>query len=377
MSGHVGDLSLEQQKALNQLRNNVANILPQEELSDDYFLLRWLRARDFDLQKSEQMLRRNCRFRKEWKIEKLVKEDNIPELWRKYYPGGYIGNDKEGAPVFFVNFGRFDPKGMHNCFRPEELIKYSLSHTEEGMQRCREQSKLLGRRIEGVTVIQDLNELSLSNFHRPTIPHFIKVMQLFEDNYPEFLKRALIVNANYQQVLLEYVDRDTIPKALGGNLVDENGDPHCSAIVGHGGKIPESYYHSELVKSNERPLGDYSSVVIARADCLQLKYEIETPGTLIKWEFKTDHHNIAFGVIKLIENEDGTVEYYEVIPVTRRNCQLVAEEGDYVCEDPGTYILKFDNSFSWINSKNLQYIVEVLSPDENMMNRIGTNVRFP
>ena len=33
----------------------------------------------------------------------------------------------------------------------------------------------------------------------------------------------------------------------------------------------------------------------------------------IRWEFKTDHHNIAFGVIKVIENDDGTVEYYEVV----------------------------------------------------------------
>lgn len=32
-----------------------------------------------------------------------------------------------------------------------------------------------------------------------------------------------------------------------------------------------------------------------------------------RWEFKTDYHNIAFGVIKVIKNNDGTEENYEVV----------------------------------------------------------------
>ncbi|PNI97891.1 SEC14L4 isoform 1 [Pan troglodytes] len=58
MSGRVGDLSPQQQEALARFRENLQDLLPILPNADDYFLLRWLRARNFDLQKSEDMLRR-------------------------------------------------------------------------------------------------------------------------------------------------------------------------------------------------------------------------------------------------------------------------------------------------------------------------------
>ncbi|EDV21366.1 uncharacterized protein TRIADDRAFT_60317 [Trichoplax adhaerens] len=368
MSGHVGNLSLQQQEALNKFRLRFTNILPPEELDDDYFLLRWLRARDFNLQKSEEMLKKNCRFRKEWKIDRLVAEDNVPELWRTYYPGDYIGYDKDEAPIFLLNIGKFDVKGVFLSMKADEITKHALAVAEKGMQLCERQSKKLGKRIEGVTVIEDMAGMPMTGFYKPAIAHFTKVLGMFEDNYPEFMKHAFIINADHLQILEQYVDKDFIPKALGGNLTDENGDPHCSAIVGSGGNVPRSLYRSELIKESARPLDDYSSVVIARGDSLKLNYNIETSGALLKWEFKTDYYNIGFGVIKVFRNDDGSEENYEVIPVIRRNCQIVIEEGSYLCEDPGTYILHFDNSFSWITSKKLYYIIEVLPPDEAVPN---------
>ncbi|EDV21367.1 uncharacterized protein TRIADDRAFT_60318 [Trichoplax adhaerens] len=341
MSGCVGNLSAQQEETLNTFRSKFTDILPSEELNDDYFLLRWLRARNFDLQKSEQMLKQHCRFRKEWKIDKLVAEDDLPEFWRNYYPGNYIGYDKDGAPLFYVNVGKFDVKGLYLSLKSEELTKYTLAVPEKGMQLCAEQSK--------------------------------KVLGILEDNYPEFMKHVFVVNANYAQVLMEYVDKDVIPKAVGGNLVDENGDPNCIAMIGHGGEVPISYYRSELLKESAHPLEDFTSVVIARGDSLKLNYDIEDSGTLLKWEFKTEYRNIGFGVIKVIKSDDGSEENYEVIPVMRRNCQIVLEEGSYLCEDPGTYILHFDNSFSWIRSKNLHYIIEVVPADKTMPEKLDTD----
>jgi hypothetical protein len=58
MSGYVGDLSAKQERALAQFRQRVADISElQSHIHDDHYLSRWLRARNFDVSKSEKMIR--------------------------------------------------------------------------------------------------------------------------------------------------------------------------------------------------------------------------------------------------------------------------------------------------------------------------------
>ena len=59
MSGHVGDLSATQEEALRQFREAVAEI-PNKPEDDDYYYLRWLRARNFNVKKAEEMFRNVC-----------------------------------------------------------------------------------------------------------------------------------------------------------------------------------------------------------------------------------------------------------------------------------------------------------------------------
>ncbi|GBM18658.1 hypothetical protein AVEN_164776-1 [Araneus ventricosus] len=54
-TGRVGDLSEEQLNALDSFRSSMEDILRPEH--DDYFCLRWLRARKFNVTDAVQMLR--------------------------------------------------------------------------------------------------------------------------------------------------------------------------------------------------------------------------------------------------------------------------------------------------------------------------------
>uniref|UniRef100_A0A8C9PN54 SEC14 like lipid binding 6 n=1 Tax=Spermophilus dauricus TaxID=99837 RepID=A0A8C9PN54_SPEDA len=72
MSGQVGDLSPSQEKSLAQFRVNVQDVLSALSNADDSFLLRWLRARSFDLQKSEDMLRKHMEFRKQQDLDNIL-----------------------------------------------------------------------------------------------------------------------------------------------------------------------------------------------------------------------------------------------------------------------------------------------------------------
>ncbi len=59
MSGHVGDLSPEQETALQLFKFAVKGI-PNKPDDTDYFYLRWLRAGKFNLLRTERMFRNVC-----------------------------------------------------------------------------------------------------------------------------------------------------------------------------------------------------------------------------------------------------------------------------------------------------------------------------
>uniref|UniRef100_A0A673TYJ4 CRAL/TRIO N-terminal domain-containing protein n=1 Tax=Suricata suricatta TaxID=37032 RepID=A0A673TYJ4_SURSU len=55
-----------------QFQDNLQDVLPTLPNADEYFLLRWLRARNFGLQKSEDMLRKHIEFRKQQDLDNIL-----------------------------------------------------------------------------------------------------------------------------------------------------------------------------------------------------------------------------------------------------------------------------------------------------------------
>lgn len=86
-------------------------------------------------------------------------------------------------------------------------------------------------------------------------------------------------------------------------------------------------------------------------------------GSILQWEFKTENHDIGFGLYYAL---DESKNLQELIPVERVNCHLVPETGSWYCEDEGTYILKFDNTFSMLRSKKIRYRTEIIPPSTKL-----------
>ncbi|GFR02195.1 SEC14-like protein 2, partial [Trichonephila clavata] len=83
-------------------------LLPQH---DDHFLLQFLRARRFDMKRTEDMLRRHFEFRKEFPEEYMVNEYKPPQILLDHLLPPLIGYDKEGCPVRIIHVGHQDIKG--------------------------------------------------------------------------------------------------------------------------------------------------------------------------------------------------------------------------------------------------------------------------
>ncbi|KPP74365.1 SEC14-like protein 2-like, partial [Scleropages formosus] len=280
-------------------RERVQDILPQLPAQHDHFLLRWLRGEDstasppvvearcffllryemkreqrlparmplrtnFHVQKAEAMLRKHLEFRKHMKADTITTDWRPPEVIEKYLSGGMCGYDREGSPIWYDVIGPVDPKGLLLSASKQDFVKSKVRDCELLQKECDQQSEKLGKVVESITMIYDLEGLGLKHLWKPAIEAYGEVLTMFEDNYPEGLKRLFVIKgkspklfpvaynlvkhflsedtrskiivlgANWQEVLLSYIHPDQLPAVYGGNLTDPDGDPRCRTRVSRG-----------------------------------------------------------------------------------------------------------------------------------------------
>ncbi|KAL3857236.1 hypothetical protein ACJMK2_011928 [Sinanodonta woodiana] len=378
--------SAKEKVAIDNLRAKLSDIVRPDTPDSD--LWKWLKARQFDVSKAEQMFRASKAFRENIRADFLLSEHSVPEVLQKYLTGGFSGYDKEGSPVRVELFGYLDMKGIMASVRKSDLEKSKLLQCEQTVQMWKEQSKKLGRKVEGLTVIFDMDGVSTKMMWRPGLQMYLHLVKVLEDNYPEMMKRLLVVNAprifpilyklarplisddmrkkifvlgaDCKEFLLKHIDADQLPAYLGGTLTDPDGNPRCATMICQGGEVPEKYYldSSDLLQHLQE-------ATIPRGDKLLVDLEVGNPGSILRWEFKTEDHDVGFGVFL----KDGQ-KNIPIVPVKRVNSHLVAEDGSIVCDVAGTYLLCFDNTFSWTRAKKIYYMGEVIDSDDAITSEI-------
>ncbi|KAH9514987.1 hypothetical protein Btru_021600 [Bulinus truncatus] len=373
------DAGLKEEEALRQFKERVSDLITSQ---DDYSLKKWLKARNYDVNKAEAMFRTSMAYREKMKVDSLLTDYEPPEVLKKYMSGGNIGHDKEGSPVRVELFGHLDMKGLMYSARKSDMEKVKLRQCEQHLRDWEEMSKKLNRRVDGLVVIFDMEGVSSKMLWRPGLQMYLHLVTLLEDNYPEMLKRMFVINAprifpllykicrplisqdtknkihvlgsDCASTLLKYIDADQLPAYLGGNKTDPDGNPRCVTLISQGGQVPEEYYMKESENSEQM-----ETATVARGDKLSIPLEVTKPGSVLRWEFKTDGYDIGFGVFR----QEGP-EKVAVVEMERVNSHMVPEDGSYTCDVPGTYTVMFDNSYSKLRDKRLQYFVDVMSVEE-------------
>ncbi|XP_074150109.1 SEC14-like protein 2 isoform X2 [Sminthopsis crassicaudata] len=311
MSGRVGDLSPQQEEALAQFRKNVQDVLPDLPNPDDYFLLRWLRARSFDLQKSEDMLRKLGK-----KIETFIIIFDLENLGLKHFW-------KPATEVYQEFFSILD-----NNF--PETIK----------------SLIVVKAPKLFPVVYNLIKPFISE---------------------KTGKKFAILGANWKEDLQKFVDPDQLPAEYGGTLTDPDGNPKYLTKIRYGGVVPKKYYLQNQMKMQYE-----HTVSINRGSSHQVEIEILFPGCILRWQFLLDGPDIGVGIYlktKMGERQRAK-EMVEVVPSQKFSSPLVPEDGTLTCAEQGVYVLRFDNTYSLIHSKKVSYTVEVLLPDKTIKEKI-------
>ncbi|KAF2738206.1 SEC14 cytosolic factor [Polyplosphaeria fusca] len=254
-NGHPGWTTPEQDAQVFQLRSLLEQAGYTENL-DTLTMLRFLRARKFNVEQSKQMFVASEKWRKEYAkvgVEELVRTFDYkerPEIF-KYYPQYYHKTDKDGRPVYIEQLGNVDLNAMAKITSQERMVQNLVCEYEKMADpRLPACSRKSGYLLETSCSIMDLKGVGIGK--ATSVYGYLGVVSGISQNYyPERLGKMYVINApwgfagvfsvvkrfldpvtvnkihilgsGYEKELLAQVPAENLPKQFGGTCDCEGG----------------------------------------------------------------------------------------------------------------------------------------------------------
>ncbi|KAJ5760819.1 Cellular retinaldehyde binding/alpha-tocopherol transport [Penicillium odoratum] len=251
-SGHPGHTTPEQDEKVVKLRAELLEEGYTERL-DTLSLLRFLRARKFDIAAAKLMFT-NC---EKWR--KTFGTDELPAVFDykekadvfKFYPQYYHKTDKDGRPVYIEKLGKIDLDKMYKITTGERMLQNLVTEYEKlADPRLPACSRKAGKLLETCCTIMDLKGVGVTSI--PSVYGYVRqASDISQNYYPERLGKLYIINApwgfssafsfvkgfldpvtvnkihvlgsGYQKELLSQIPKENLPVEFGGSCNCEGG----------------------------------------------------------------------------------------------------------------------------------------------------------
>lgn len=256
LAGRVGHLTPEQEQTLSQFKSDLQKegwFAPERH--DDPTLLRFLRARKFDLVKSKEMIIAAEEWRKTFKVDDIINNFDFPEKAEvsKYYPQYYHKMDKDGRPVYIERLGGVDVGALAKVTTQERQLQSLVLEYERFLhERLPACSAAAGKPVETSCTILDLKGIGITSFYQVK-DYVSKASNIGQNYYPETMGKFYIINSpwgfstiwglvkpwldevtvakisipgsDYKKILLEQIPAENLPADLGGTCNCPGGCP--------------------------------------------------------------------------------------------------------------------------------------------------------
>lgn len=118
------------------------------QIPKDEHILRFLRARDFNMDKAREILCQSLTWRKQHQVDYLLETWSSPQVLQDYYTGGWHHHDRgqstdlrssaveegggntsllvllDGRPLYILRLGHMDTKGLVRALGEESLLRH-------------------------------------------------------------------------------------------------------------------------------------------------------------------------------------------------------------------------------------------------------------
>jgi len=193
----VHNLTEEQKESLKELKTAIKHEITEYkcppgswfQLDDDLVLLKFLRARNFDVKEAMVLVHYHVDMRRNWNMDELKASD--PDIKKGLDSGVWTlaGESKAGHPIQLIRTGLFIPADVESMEAYWRSLLYQRELTVHEMVKRK-------WKTETTVVVFDMEGWSLWVQGAPSAMKYTQILvDVSQNGYPEFLEKAIIFNA--------------------------------------------------------------------------------------------------------------------------------------------------------------------------------------
>jgi hypothetical protein len=193
----------------------------------DALLLRFLRARKFDIKLSTDMLNEDISFRLANNVPSMLTQslqdvyDNPDVTYSQiaaYYPHATIGFDKKGQPVTYKLWGTFEVWSLKKLTSLENLCRFHIWEQEQLYhQLMLQQSERASYNCETMVAVIDISGMRLKQITKDFLFVMKNMASTDQNHYPERMGTTYIINCPSMfsvvwRGIVPWINKDTAAK---------------------------------------------------------------------------------------------------------------------------------------------------------------------
>ena len=261
-AGHYPNIDDEQLRGVNTLKLMIDKeglLFLNDDENEFLKLLRFLRARKFNVEQAMIMVRNDCTWRRDVVGYDLILENaqdvlgcDLASVY-KYFPTWLQGFDKQHRPVSYRQFGKFEIWHILQLTDFQSLVRFHAWESEAAIRQMFKKVQDLGINVETFVCVVDAQGWGVRLATKDAFAFIKSMADTDAAHYPERLGRLIVINAPFalswawsiivtfldevtkakisiyssesvwKPVLFDLIDKSQVPEMYGGDAPNPQG----------------------------------------------------------------------------------------------------------------------------------------------------------